>query len=155
MLVTLFSRNKYYWVTLGLSRWPSSTMRTSPATCLLELWDRIPPGSWMFVSCECFVLSGRDVCEGPIPHPQESYRVCVTRRNIYPLHLQWVGRRGQAKKERRFTLYTGTDCVYVVKWCPLCCVISQKNGILLIIFVSDFNQTWPTFVDEFYWHFQT
>jgi len=63
-------------------------MRKSPATCLLELWDRIPPGFLMFVSCECFVLLGTDLCEGPIPRPEESYRVCVKRRNIYSLHLQ-------------------------------------------------------------------
>ena len=26
---------------------------------------------------ECFVLSGRGLCDGSIPHPEESYRVCV------------------------------------------------------------------------------
>ena len=89
MLVTLFSLiNINELRPACLSPWPNNTMRTYPATCLLELWDRIPPGLWMFVSCECFVLSGGDLCEGPIPHPEESYRVCVTRRNIYPLHLQ-------------------------------------------------------------------
>ena len=31
----------------------------------------------MAVSCVCFVLSGRDLCEGPITRPEESYRVCV------------------------------------------------------------------------------
>jgi hypothetical protein len=32
----------------------------------------------MFVSCECCVLSGRGLCEGPIPRPEESYRLwCV------------------------------------------------------------------------------
>ena len=31
------------------------------------------------LSVECCVLSGRDVCDGPIPHPEESYRLwCVT-----------------------------------------------------------------------------
>jgi hypothetical protein len=33
----------------------------------------------MFVSCECRVLSGRGLCDGPIPRPEESYRLwCVS-----------------------------------------------------------------------------
>ena len=36
------------------------------------------PGTWISVSCECCVLSGRGLCEGPIRRPEESYRVwCV------------------------------------------------------------------------------
>ena len=36
------------------------------------------PGAWMSVSCECCVLSGRGLCDGPIPLPEESYRLwCV------------------------------------------------------------------------------
>ena len=33
----------------------------------------------MSVSCDCYVLSGRGLRGGPIPHPEESYRVgmCV------------------------------------------------------------------------------
>jgi hypothetical protein len=32
----------------------------------------------MSVCCECCVLSGRVLCDGPIPRPEESYRVwCV------------------------------------------------------------------------------
>jgi hypothetical protein len=45
---------------------------------LLGLWVRIPPGAWMSVSCECCVLSGRELCVGLIARPEESYRVwCV------------------------------------------------------------------------------
>jgi hypothetical protein len=29
----------------------------------------------MFVSCECCVLSGRGLCDGPIPRPEESYQL--------------------------------------------------------------------------------
>jgi hypothetical protein len=33
----------------------------------------------MSVSCECCVLSGRGLCAGPIPRPEESYRLwCVS-----------------------------------------------------------------------------
>jgi hypothetical protein len=38
----------------------------------------IPPGAWMSVSCECYVL-GRGLCDEPIPRPVESYRLwCVS-----------------------------------------------------------------------------
>ena len=37
------------------------------------------PDGCMDVSCECCVMSGRGLCDGPIPRPEESYRlyVCV------------------------------------------------------------------------------
>jgi len=39
---------------------------------------RIPPGAWMFVCCECRVLSGRGLCDELIIRPEESYRLwCV------------------------------------------------------------------------------
>jgi hypothetical protein len=60
------------------SQWPHCLRRGSAAVRLLGLWFRIPPGAWMFVSCECCVLSGRGSCDGPIPRPGEFYRVwCV------------------------------------------------------------------------------
>jgi len=34
---------------------------------------RIPPGTWMTVSCECCVLSGRGLCVGLITRREESY----------------------------------------------------------------------------------
>jgi len=38
-----------------------------------------PTGAWMSVSCECFVLSGRGLCDGLISRPGEPYRVgCLT-----------------------------------------------------------------------------
>jgi len=39
------------------------------------LWVRIPPGAWMFVCCECCVLSGRGLCDGLITRTEESYRL--------------------------------------------------------------------------------
>jgi hypothetical protein len=33
----------------------------------------------MSVCCECYVLSGRGLFEGPIPCPEESCRLCVCR----------------------------------------------------------------------------
>ena len=39
------------------------------------LWVRIPPGAWIFVCCECCVLSGRGLCDGLITRSEESYRM--------------------------------------------------------------------------------
>ena len=37
-----------------------------------------PAGTWMSVSCECCLLSGRGLCVGLITPPEESYQVwCV------------------------------------------------------------------------------
>ena len=45
---------------------------------MLISWIRIPPGAWIFVCCECRVLSGRGLCDELITRPEESYRLwCV------------------------------------------------------------------------------
>jgi hypothetical protein len=46
----------------------------------LDSWElrvRIPLGVWLSFSCECCVLSGRDLFEGPTPCPEDFYGVCV------------------------------------------------------------------------------
>jgi hypothetical protein len=45
------------------------------AVHLLRLWFRIPPGAWMFVCCECCVLSGRGLCDELITRLEESYQM--------------------------------------------------------------------------------
>ena len=42
------------------------------AAHLLKSWVRIPPGAWIFVCCECRVLSGRGLCDELITRPEES-----------------------------------------------------------------------------------
>jgi hypothetical protein len=60
------------------SQWPRGLRRGSSAARLLGSLVRIPPGAWMSVSCECCVLSGRGLCDGLVPRPEESYRLwCV------------------------------------------------------------------------------
>jgi len=50
----------------------------STAARLLWSWVRIPPGEWMFLCCECCVLSGRGLCDELITRPEESNRLwCV------------------------------------------------------------------------------
>ena len=45
-------------------------------TTTLRSWVRIPPVAWIFVCCECRVLSGRGLCDELITCPEESYRLC-------------------------------------------------------------------------------
>jgi hypothetical protein len=62
-------------VKLCRSQWPRGLRRRSSAARLLRLWLRIPPEAWIFVCCECCVLSGRGLCDGLITRPEESYRM--------------------------------------------------------------------------------
>ena len=55
------------------SQWPRGLRRRSAAARLLRSWVRIPPEAWMFVRCECCVLSGRGICDELITRPDESY----------------------------------------------------------------------------------
>jgi hypothetical protein len=57
--------------------------RVSAADRLLGLRVRIPPGAWMSVCCKCCVLSDIGLCDEPIPHPEQSYRMwCVILCNL-------------------------------------------------------------------------
>jgi hypothetical protein len=67
----------------------------SAAERLLGSWVRITPAAWMFVFCTVFVLSGRGLCDGPIPGPERVLptAVCVwvwSSENKTPLHLPWT-----------------------------------------------------------------
>jgi len=60
------------------SQWPRGLRRRSAAARLLRSWVRILPGAWMFVCCECCVLSGRGLWDELITRPEKSYRLwCV------------------------------------------------------------------------------
>ena len=59
----------------GRSQWPRGLRRRSAAARLLRLWVRISQGAWMFVCCECCVLSGRGLCDELITRTEESYRL--------------------------------------------------------------------------------
>jgi hypothetical protein len=72
------------------SQWPRGLRLRSSASRLLRLWFRIPPGAWMFVRCDCCVLSGRGLCGELITHPDDSYRLwCV---DVCDLETSWIRR---------------------------------------------------------------
>ena len=88
-----------------LSQWPRGLRSSSAAACLLRSWIWIPPGAWMFVCCECCVLSGRGLFDELITHPEESYRLwCVVVFDLETSRMRssWpaLGRSAIAKKKQ-------------------------------------------------------
>jgi hypothetical protein len=81
-------------------QWKPPVAARSSAERLLGLRVRIPRGAWMSVSCTVFVLSGRGLCDRPIPRPEASYR------------LWYVSECDQVKNK---TLYTCCEQVEVVR----------------------------------------
>jgi hypothetical protein len=63
----------WYVAQSSRSQWPRGLRRGSLAVRLLELRVRIPLETWMSVSCERYMLSGRGLCDGPITRPEKSY----------------------------------------------------------------------------------
>jgi hypothetical protein len=59
------------------SLWPRDLKRGSAAARLLGLRVRIPFEAWMSVSYQSYVSPIRGLCDGPIPLPEKSFRVCV------------------------------------------------------------------------------
>ena len=76
-----FNKSKYlvsqYVPVILYSRslWPRGLRSGSAPALLLGLRFRIPPEVRMSRCCECCVLSGGILCDGPITRPQESYRL--------------------------------------------------------------------------------
>ena len=70
------------------SQWPHGLRHRSTAARLLRSWVWIPLGAWIFVCCECCVLSGRGLCDELITRPEESYRMwCVVVCDLWGLEL--------------------------------------------------------------------
>ena len=91
------------------SQWPRGLWRRSAAARLLRSWVRIPPGAWMFVSCDCCVLLGRGLCDELITRPGESYRLwCVVVCDLETSRMRRprpaLGRSATAKKKPSFIL---------------------------------------------------
>ena len=77
-LSPLFYLNYLKYYNILTARIPRGLRRRSAAARLLRSWVRILPGAWIFVCCECCVLSGRGLCDEVITRPEESYQLwCV------------------------------------------------------------------------------
>jgi hypothetical protein len=65
--------DKFTKYNLSRSQWLGGLRNKTAVVRLLGLWVRIPPKEWIFVCCECCVLSGKslrrayDSCRGVLP----------------------------------------------------------------------------------------
>ena len=105
--------------TAAESQWSCGLRRASAAEILLGLRVRIPPGTWVSVSCECFALSGRSLCYEPIIRPEELYRMwCVLVCDIETLWMRRPWHTGGG----------GGCCALGMHWMGWCYVWANGRG---------------------------
>ena len=90
---------------------------------LLRSWVRIPPGAWIFVCCECRVLSGRGLCDELITLPEKSYRLCCvvvcdleTSRMVAPYIYDISRLRVNAIRKTSLYAYSNKE-ILDLSWC--------------------------------------
>jgi hypothetical protein len=72
------------------SQWPRGLRRKVAAARRLGLNLRISTGAWMYVCCECCVLSGRGLGDELITRPKKSYRQwCVNECDLKRMRREW------------------------------------------------------------------
>jgi hypothetical protein len=92
------------------SQWPRGLRRRSAAARLLRSWVRIPQGAWMFVCCECCVLSGRGFCDELITRPEESYQLwCVVVCDLENLKNEEAMTRIGSQRHKKKTMRRMSD----------------------------------------------
>jgi hypothetical protein len=95
-----------YLYLAGSIQIPAAAWRGSAAAGMLGVRVRISPGAWMFVSCECCVLSGRCLRDGPIPRPEESTECGGSEcdHETLPMRMRWPTRVAEPKICRKWWL---------------------------------------------------
>jgi len=102
------------------SQWPRGLRLRSAAARLLRSWVRIPPGAWIFVCCECCVLSRTGLCNELITRLEESYRqwcVVVCDLETSRMRRPWPA-LGRSVKEKKDCLdFNINDGLHTVEKC--------------------------------------
>ena len=125
-------------------RWdsnPRSQQASGPAARLLRSWVRIPPGTWIFVCCECRVLSGRGLCVELITRPEESYRLCCV--VVCDLETSRIGApyiynisRLRVKQNNSYCTGSTKQIVFMfISWLLLSRHLRRYNAVYCISFV--------------------
>ena len=92
--------------------------RESAVARLLGFWVRITPGAWMFVCCDCCVLSSRGPRDELITGPEESYRLwCVVECDLETLCMRrpWPTGNFWAKKKRNSLGMCESNAQYILQ----------------------------------------
>ena len=133
------------------SQWPRGLRRRSAAARLLRSWVRILPGAWIFVCCECRVLSGRGLCDELITRPEESYRLwCVVVCDLEILRMRrpWPA-LGRSATEKKIIIWILSFAQYVNYWAHLSMlfphsftwrqgpILSPKDSVLSFILKAE------------------
>jgi hypothetical protein len=85
----------------------------SAADRLLGLRVRIPSVSWMSLSCSCYALSRRGLCNEPIPRPENFCRLCcVIVRDLDASRMRrpWPATGCCAKKKCMYLVCNSAHC---------------------------------------------
>jgi hypothetical protein len=116
------------------------------AARLLGLLFRIPPGALISACCECCVLLGRGLCDGPIPRPEDRYPVCCCEssgakitlyvRGLQPLVAQ--GPHFNGRKIHSFTLYK-VQFAYYCRTCSLIFPYINTHRMVLFYLINLFK----------------
>ena len=128
------------------SQWPRGLRRRSGVARLLGLRVRILPGSWILVPCICCVLyrywslRRADPSSRRVLPCGECVSLIVIRCYYIPLH-QWVGWRGQIKKNNSQTEYFSWCCqnYIVIRHSQTQQLIYLKNLQLLHNYATRFS----------------
>jgi len=147
--LTLNNKLTYIVASCCRSQWPRGLRRRPAAARLLRSWVRIPPEAWIFVCCECCVLSGRGLCDKLITRPGESYRlwwVVVCDLETSRMRRPWpaLGRSATAKKK---------NCIFLVVFIIISrCTDSRTSTWKPIRYPLPDNLTFPNFKCVYLWY---
>jgi hypothetical protein len=100
-------------------QWPRGLRRRSAAARQLRSWVQIPPESWIFVCCECCVLSGRGLYDELITRPEESYRLwCVVECDLETSRMRrsWPALGHSAARIKKMLHYAQPETAYNGRW---------------------------------------
>jgi hypothetical protein len=82
-------------------------MASIALNAFLKLWVRIPPEAWIFVCCECCVLSCRGLCNELITRPEESYRLwCVVVCDLETSRMTKATKRVGSQRHKKVIINT-------------------------------------------------
>ena len=111
---------------------PVPVAARSAVARLLRLWVRIPPEAWIFVCCDCCVLSGKGLCDELITRPEESYR--LWRFVVCDLETSWMKRpwpTGGCCAKRKYA-----QCLFITY---INCISATRFGVTFTIVRGNFR----------------
>ena len=127
-IMTLYAQQ---YQVIRRSRLPRGLKRGSAASRLLRLWVLIPSGTWMFVYCECCVLSGRGLCGGLITRPEESYRMwCVV---VCDQETSYTKRPQPRQRAAKYKPTMGSSASRKISEVLQCCNLFNSCNYTLVI----------------------